>query len=1297
MTYILPQVQVFQDFREVPTGSQLRNAFTFGPHYKVFRDTELGEYINDADTAYDYPSQPSGSIVDIPFFELYMTDVLAQYIDIAASVSNPLVAVSNVARNKLRAAPRINDAETIDSDSVVVELGGFYTGGVDLPEKYYFYPTGGWTGSAWESSGYISDIDASEDAKLAYITTEDITGTMDILASEDPLTAGVTLQGPTGIVFNFSPGTRTTLRAPRTFRVSDALGTSYFDISPLSTKIKDIIDAMIDASAVYTFEATINGVGPLAVTFDTGTLALDITVDNLSDTLTAVRAAVVAAVGVTDYFTVGAIEGTAAELVTQVLDEADVAIADATPIAIITDAYRSLIQPNEYIFSTGNGVDNSSHFKTRGVQVNDRVYYEVTVGATTYTGMTKVTGFEADYTLEIVNIPTYGTVNAVTDAGIDLSSGVAMLEAGTDNQRDFDGAETKLYSLSSAVDYYPGEYSMGVLAENMIVTVTTGGAAGTALVSITSENGTYSRDNVPTLEGADATEIKFYIGRNMYMILDQGAGDLDAELQVGDTYGFSTDAVTPFTAISASVLTSGGTYIGPQDTTYVVEVVRGGVFDRVVTAIDGLAVPTGVTATLMPAVEWTELGDVDDEYILRCTNTGTITVAEFAIESQRGDNQTGIKFAGLAIGNVIDVGSQGLSIYFTSAGAPTFTEGDYWVIRVDGARPQVKVTDSAGIDQSSFVTVEDDVALALGLYGATLTFAANTNTAGGFATNGGLVKGDVFYVAAEASAASDLKTLVLSDDLPAEAITGITYDSEGDAIMNITPSRFGVTLYLPQSETAIASKKVQAPPDYNWLAATDDFTVYQDIAVQDTSWVNPGGDMPYLPVHSGTIYIKYRALLQDYTDTLYTLSDVNDVVTELGEISADNPLALGVYNALLNSGAREVYFMAVATDDLAGFSTVLERAELNDIVYSFNPLTRDLTILDAVKAHMDAMSQAETKRWRIAFVGTELPTVEAKYTLSTSPISANYLGTVTDDPGTTGDQYTILTVTNGSPTMIDDIKANDQVYINFATDAWGDATYDIYEVDAVLSNSTLRLKSGPVLPITIPIKVEIWHPYSVAEMATAMAARSTHFSSSRVYHVAPSDAYNGTMLITSEFSAACVAGLCSSVPPQQGLTNIEITGLTDIPMAYRTFTRAQLNEMAGAGTLLLMQDIPGSRIYIRHQVSTAAGLGNLNTTELSMVKNLDSISYYFSGTLTPYIGRYNVTPDFLDLLNATIQGALNYLASQTAVGILGPQLIAIGSEIKTLEQHPVLKDHVLCTVLVNLPAPFNVIELHLVV
>lgn len=1314
MAYILPQVQVFQEFSVAPsTVVRNLNAFVFGPNYQLFRYSiatekaliDIGTYDNDLDTAYSYPSQPAGSTVDTDYVALYMEHVWAEYLSISAGISNPLNMVGANERNKLRAAPVLDAPE--NGEATHAQFGadslGYFTGGVDLPEYYYFWPVGGADVSGdWDATDYTSDL-ATESARLTYSSSEDVSGVMDIDKANTPLTALVFTAGPDGMQVDLDAGSGDgVMRQPKVITFGDGAHTFTVQMKVSSNSImRAAIDAMIDDSLNTIVNIDAGAVG-VALSWTPATRVLLVESAGVQ-TLAALRATMVADSDVAANFTIGTLTGAGSAAWATAVDEASVNVATGLDVALLSNGFRTRVLKNPYVFKTGNGIDRTSQFKTRDVQVGDRVRYSVVDSlAVTHTGTTKVVGFEADQTLAVTAAAANKSTNQATQAVNDLTTGLAIIAAGTDNQRDMDGVNTKLFGLSSAIKQYPGDMLNGLVGDTFDVEITVAGAAGTARANVVNDSGTYVRANV-LIEATGADDGQLYIGANMYVNFDTGSGDPDALFKVADTYTFSTDVLAAFTALTSTEVVSAGTYTGLSDTTYLLEVLRGGVFDRAVTAMAGLTTTTG--ATLTPAVDWTAWsgGDVNDEYVLRCTTGGLLATAIFTLESQQGDTQTSVRFLS-GVGTDVALGGRGLTADFTEAAGPlTYAAGDYWVIRLNGARPLVRVSDSAGIDSGASVVVADATSFTVGILGVSVTFAVNVNTEGGFATNGGLRLGDVYQIAATAVTDGALRTLVLADDLPAAVTPGLTTLD----VANPTPSNFSIWLYLVQTATEIGTKKLQSAPDYNWVAAASAVTVNSAIAVQDATWAELDGSLPYLPVYTADMYLEYRALVTTHTGAIDSISDISDVVTTFGVVHTDNPLSLGVFNALSNSGNRAVYYMGVATDDLAGFSTVLDAATLTDVVYGLAPLSQDTTILTAVEAHVNAMSSETTKRWRIAFVGTDMETVDDVYTLATNPGSTEFYALVSDNPTAVGTQYTLVNFVDalGVPSVytecLTDVVAGDQIRINYATDAWGSPTYQTYLVASVLTNTSLLLTTGLAAAVTIPSKVEVHHPMSVAEIATRVAATSAGFANRRVYHVFPDALNSGTLTETSEFAAAAVAGLCSSVIPQQGLTNIELNGFDDIPAVYSTFSLTQLNEMAESGTMIIMQDVEGGRIYIRHQVSTASLADNINTKELSVTKNLDSISYYFANRLASYIGRYNITPELLEILRTQIQDGLNFLGSQTNVGLIGPQLLfdtnTGTSEVLSVSVHPSLLDHVIIRVNLRLPYPLNVIELHLVV
>ena len=445
------------------------------------------------------------------------------------------------------------------------------------------------------------------------------------------------------------------------------------------------------------------------------------------------------------------------------------------------------------------------------------------------------------------------------------------------------------------------------------------------------------------------------------------------------------------------------------------------------------------------------------------------------------------------------------------------------------------------------------------------------------------------------------------------------------------------------------------------------------------------------------IYVSYRELLTAKSDTIHSVNTASEVAEDLGTIDPENPLAQAVYNAALNAGGQIVRYMAVPSDDLDGYNKVLKKASLTKEVYFLVPVTRNADVIKAVQGHVKDMSDnppiggQSAKRWRVAFISAEVPDERAVYTKEANTsdkafymkgAGANVLMLVTSD----GDEDT------GRGKFCKDLEKGDVV--RFGTVAL------TYKVEEILSGT--RIKVSPVngadaiTGSTQKDVVEIFHVYTNAEKAEAIRDLSSRFASNRIYNVFPSKFSNAGVTQTGEFAAACVAGLVSSCLPQQPVTNLELVGIDNIPLVYQTFSLDDLNTMASGGTFIVMQDMPNDQVYIRHQISTAYEVNNLNTAELSITKNLDSISYFFDNLMSPYIGKYNITPELLAVLENVITGGLVSLES-TSYGLYGPQLIAEGTEILLLEQNAVLKDHVNCNLKLNLPYPFNHLVLKLFV
>ena len=463
---------------------------------------------------------------------------------------------------------------------------------------------------------------------------------------------------------------------------------------------------------------------------------------------------------------------------------------------------------------------------------------------------------------------------------------------------------------------------------------------------------------------------------------------------------------------------------------------------------------------------------------------------------------------------------------------------------------------------------------------------------------------------------------------------------------------------------------------FDSIAAEDtDLTASSDgVTVDAGASVDIGGSKLY-EVDTAVAYLDQRNLRTDHIDSVYSVRSDSDIVTALGAYDTpDNPLAYALHIMLLNNANRAIKFIGVKSDDAAGYTEALKRASVTSEVYAFCPLTEDRAIIESVVADCNRLSAPEEKSWRIAIFSEPTPEsvdVVSSEDGSTCTISATGLLSCA------GEDFT------------ETVRAGDTVYVLVAAE-WLER-----EVVSVKSNTELQLDEKAGVTAT-PYRFRVTHVLAPGEYVSAIAETSARYRDRRAYNVFPNSlrASDGHV-VSGVFAAAAVTALTCSVSPQQPITNVEIKGFSDLPDVYSKFSRDELNEIAAGGTLILMQDRPGGTVYVRHQISTAYRDGNLNTTELSLVKNIDSISYYFANRTAPYIGRYNITDDLIAEIRGVLEDSITHLETTTESSkLVGPQLLAEGTEIRSLYRSAE-KDKLYANVALNLPAPFNNFDLHL--
>ena len=702
-------------------------------------------------------------------------------------------------------------------------------------------------------------------------------------------------------------------------------------------------------------------------------------------------------------------------------------------------------------------------------------------------------------------------------------------------------------------------------------------------------------------------------------------------------------------------------------------------------------------------------GDITETYTITVTQGGAPGVATISVTSASGRDDVASTVI-TAFGTNVAIGTRGVVVRFASATSAPFVLGDKWTITVSavytklstanviasttdssdpysgvqnttyiltvtrggdsaGATPpQVTVSTVDGYDSSGPVTIDSDATFFnMGNYNLKVKFTS------ALAVAGGLAKGDKVYIAVTAKANGPVRTMVLANNLPAAMVPS----SGGSGSYYYED----VNLELFIKKNIEVDKCDSVTGVTNFTQSATQITVNGSIVGYDGSWASAGVPVG-LPVRRGTVYVTYRALKTTYATSVFSLSTVSEVEDTLGPAVPDNPLALGVYKALQNANGTPVKYVAVPTNDQAGYSDALELLVGRRDVYGIVPLSHDRAIQDLVAAHAANMSGPDVGRWRVAWLGASQATSEQL--LSTS-------GTIADDPDTTGTQYTYVQA-SGANFLTKGVLPGDTIRTSFLNDLCGGQTYSEYEIDAVINEDTVRLVAGPASAIAVAQTMQVWRALDKEQQAQGLATLAGSFGSSRVRVVWPNLAKSSGVEMESFYVAAALAGLRSGVVPHQGLTNVEVAGFDDVRVDY--FNSEQLNTMATSGVWVVTQDPNTGQIFTRHQVTTG-DTDIVTQREDSVVSNLDSISYYFLDSLAPYIGVANVTPTTLALVRTQVMSGISFLKANGFTESLGGQII--DATIVELKAHDTLKDRLKIRLELEMPIPINNIELTLVV
>lgn len=433
--------------------------------------------------------------------------------------------------------------------------------------------------------------------------------------------------------------------------------------------------------------------------------------------------------------------------------------------------------------------------------------------------------------------------------------------------------------------------------------------------------------------------------------------------------------------------------------------------------------------------------------------------------------------------------------------------------------------------------------------------------------------------------------------------------------------------------------------------------------------------------NTGTIYASYRAekLVED--ESVIELTDTADVKAQLGTIAPENDLAYAAYCALKGSDGRTVYAVRTEGTTADDFTEACEKTDMDSSLYNFCAVTDDVKCMDAVTTFNASQSTPERKHWRLNFVGPkhvgEYKLLEDK-TVTATIVVANGKAYVQDPKiGTTAISFKEIPLNGG----VTSLHAGDKIKVGAAT----------YTVDSVQSATTLTLFNGPATSAGSQT-IELYKADTAENAAEYAASVASAFSSRRVVVTWADQAQSIDGVLDNKYIAATIAGMSSAMQPQAPMTRSEVPTVSAAPKMYTRYTKKSLDNVAASGVLVVTQDTKGGPCYIRHQLTTEMDKGVLYQ-ELSITKNLDTISYSITDALETYVGRTNVTPSAIDAVRVKVVRALDYYTSNSIDDKIGA---ALGKyEDLKVYQDPTFLTRVIVKVKLYLPVPMNNIDVYL--
>lgn len=323
-----------------------------------------------------------------------------------------------------------------------------------------------------------------------------------------------------------------------------------------------------------------------------------------------------------------------------------------------------------------------------------------------------------------------------------------------------------------------------------------------------------------------------------------------------------------------------------------------------------------------------------------------------------------------------------------------------------------------------------------------------------------------------------------------------------------------------------------------------------------------------------------------------------------------NPLGYSVHIALGNSGGGSVNFLAVDNEAVCFEPETLAELTASQTYAAFFQAPATSGNFAEISSWAETQSQPENKREVAAF------------------------GNLKINPGLSKADY-ISTITNVSAGLL-----SKRTVVTFAEGGYVEATVPTGTLTDAFRTAVFGVGNAPRAKFATPV-VSGGVTYTAGEEITDEIVTNLKDNGKlelNVLYGVPG--YYQNAMVAGQLARPALTTI--SAP----LSNAPLKGVTKLYRQHR-LDESDLNQIAAAGTWIFAQNSPNASIYTRHQLTTQ----NLSTVEreFSVTRSIDFAAKLMRDSLTPYVGRFVINDNFLDLVFSVLSSAGFFLSRNNIV------------------------------------------------